>query len=123
MLVGAVQAASPLGFWWLDPATVYAFGLAVIASVDVGFAVADGHREIIAIESGVAMTFVVIGAAGITGPAWLLVPGFATHGLKDPHVPSRGDPSDGSPDRLIAGDPFVEQDLLEASWMKGWITE
>ena len=25
--------------------------------------------------------------------------------------------------RLIAADPFVEQDLLEASWMKQWITE
>jgi hypothetical protein len=32
--VGAVQAASPLGFWWLDPATVYAVGLAAIAFVD-----------------------------------------------------------------------------------------
>ena len=25
--------------------------------------------------------------------------------------------------RLIAADPFVQQDLLEASWMKEWITE
>jgi hypothetical protein len=29
------------------------------------------------------MAFVVIGAAGITGSAWLLVLGFAAHGLKD----------------------------------------
>ena len=26
-------------------------------------------------------------------------------------------------DRLIAADPFVQQDLLEVSWMKEWITE
>ena len=43
VVVGLLQAASPLGFWWLDPATVYAFGLAVIASVYIGFAVADGR--------------------------------------------------------------------------------
>jgi hypothetical protein len=29
------------------------------------------------------MAFVVIAAAGITGSAWLLVLGFAAHGLKD----------------------------------------
>jgi hypothetical protein len=81
--VGAIQAASPLGFWWLDPATVYAVGLAVIASVYIGFAVADGRWRVIALESSVAMAFVVLTAAGITGPAWLLVLGFAAHGLKD----------------------------------------
>jgi hypothetical protein len=30
---GVIQAASPLGFWWLDPATVYALSLALIAAV------------------------------------------------------------------------------------------
>ena len=30
--VGVVQAASPLAFWWLHPATVYALGLAMIAA-------------------------------------------------------------------------------------------
>ncbi len=25
---GVIQAAAPLGFWWLDPATVYALSLA-----------------------------------------------------------------------------------------------
>jgi hypothetical protein len=24
IVVGAIQAAAPVGFWWLDPATVYA---------------------------------------------------------------------------------------------------
>lgn len=83
LVVGAIQAASPLGFWWLDPATVYALGLAVIAFVYIGLAVADGRWSVITVESGVAMAFVVVAAAGITGPAWLLALGFAAHGLKD----------------------------------------
>ena len=44
LAVGVAQAATPLAFWWLDTATVYALGLAVIASVYIGFAVADGRR-------------------------------------------------------------------------------
>ena len=81
--MGAIQSASPLALWWLDPATVYALGLAAIAFVYIGFAVADGRWRIIAVECGVAMAFVVVAAAGITGPAWLLALGFAAHGLKD----------------------------------------
>jgi len=42
---GIIQAAAPLGFWWLDPATVYALLLALIAAVYIGFAVADGRRR------------------------------------------------------------------------------
>jgi hypothetical protein len=42
-VLGVVTAASPLAFWWLDPATVYALGLVLIASVYIGFAVADGR--------------------------------------------------------------------------------
>ena len=72
-----------MGFWWLDPATVYAVGLAVIAAVYIGFAVADGRWRVIALESGVAMAFVVVATAGVTGSAWLLAVGFAAHGLKD----------------------------------------
>jgi hypothetical protein len=83
VVVGGLQAASPFGFWWLDPATVYALGLALIAAVYVGFAVADGRRTVIAVESCVAAGFVVLAAAGVTGPAWLLVLGFTGHGLKD----------------------------------------
>jgi hypothetical protein len=45
VLVGIAQAASPLAFWWLDPASVYGVGLAVIAPVFIGFAVADGRRR------------------------------------------------------------------------------
>ena len=80
---GVIQAAVPLGFWWLDPATVYALSLALIAAVYIGFAVADGRPRVIAVETVVAAVFVVVGAAGVTGPAWLLVAGFAGHGLKD----------------------------------------
>ena len=83
VVVGGIQAASPLGFWWLDPAIVYAMGLALIAAVYVGFAVADGRRTIIVVECCVAALFVLIAAAGVTGTAWLLVLGFAGHGLKD----------------------------------------
>ena len=83
VVVGAVQAASPLAFWWLDPATVYALGLALIAAIYIGFAVADGRPPVIVVESAVAAVFVVLAAAGITGPAWLLVLGFTGHGLKD----------------------------------------
>jgi hypothetical protein len=80
---GAIQAASPLGFWWLDAATVYALSLALIASIYIGFAVADGRPTVIAVETSVAGAFVVLAAAGVTGSAWLLVLGLAGHGLKD----------------------------------------
>jgi hypothetical protein len=80
---GTIQAAAPLGFWWLAPATVYALSLALIAAVYIGFAVADGRARVIAVETTVAGGFVVLAAAGVTGPAWLLVLGFAGHGVKD----------------------------------------
>jgi hypothetical protein len=83
VIVGVVQVASPFAFWWLDAATVYALGLAAIAFVYIGFAVADGRSKVIGIEATVAMVFVVAAAIGITGSAWLLVVGFAGHGLKD----------------------------------------
>jgi hypothetical protein len=83
IVVGVVQAATPLLFWWLDTATVYALGVIVIASIYVGFAVGDGRPKVIAVESGIAMGFVMVAAAAITGSPWLLVAGLAGHGLKD----------------------------------------
>ena len=80
---GVLQAASPLAFWWLDTATVYALGLVLIAAVYIGFAVADGRPKVIAVESGVTSVFVVVAAAAVTGSAWLLVAGLVGHGLKD----------------------------------------
>jgi hypothetical protein len=83
VVVGVVQAASPLGLWWLDPATVYGLSLTLIAAVYIGFAVADGRPTVIAVETGIAAVFVVVAAAGVTGPAWLLALGLAGHGFKD----------------------------------------
>lgn len=83
LVVGVAQAATPLPFWWLDTATVYALGLVAIAFVYVGFAVADGRGTVLAVETTVAGVFVVIAAAAVTGTPWLLVAGLAGHGLKD----------------------------------------
>jgi hypothetical protein len=83
IVLGAIQAAAPRGFWWLDPATVYALSVALIPAVYLGFAVADGRPRVIAVEAGIAAAFVVVAAAGVTGSAWLLVVGFTGHGVKD----------------------------------------
>ena len=83
LVFGVIQAAAPLGFWWLDPATVYALSLTLIAAVYIGFAVADGRRTVIAVEAAIAAVIVVVAAAGVTGPAWLLAAGLAGHGVKD----------------------------------------
>jgi hypothetical protein len=81
--LGAGQAATPLAFWWLNTATVYALGLVLIASVYIGVAIADGRRSVLAVETSVATVFVVVAAAAVTGSPWLLVVGLAGHGLKD----------------------------------------
>jgi hypothetical protein len=83
IVIGLAQATTPLLFWWLDTATVYALGTIVIASIYIGFAVADGRPKVIAVESGVTLAFVTVAAAAVTGSPWLLVAGFAAHGLKD----------------------------------------
>lgn len=82
-IVGAVNAASPLGLAGLAPATVYALVLSAIAAIYVGFAVADGRPRVIAIEVAVAAAFVLLASASVTGTAWLLVVGYGGHGLKD----------------------------------------
>ena len=83
VVVGVLQAASPLAFWWLETPVVYALGLAVIAAIYIGFAVADGRAFVIVAESTVAAAFVVVAAAAVTGSPWLLVIGLAGHGVKD----------------------------------------
>jgi hypothetical protein len=80
---GAAQAALPLALRWLDPATVHALSIAFIAAVYIGFAVGDGRPKVIAVETVVAGVFVVIAAIAVTATAWLLVLGYAGHGLKD----------------------------------------
>ena len=80
---GGIQAASPLAFWWLDAATVYALGLVLIAAVYIGLAVADGRWVVIAVEANIAAIFVLVAAAAVTESPWLLVVGLVGHGLKD----------------------------------------
>src|SRR3954449_4833074 len=79
LIFGAGQALSPLAFWWLGNATVYALGLVLIAAIYIGFAVGDGRAQVIAVESAVATVFVVVAAAAVTGSPWLLVVGLAGH--------------------------------------------
>ena len=83
VVVGVAQALTPLAFWWLPAATVYAVGLVVIAAVYIGFAVADGRRHVLAVETAVTSGFVILAAVAVTGTPWLLVAGLAGHGLKD----------------------------------------
>lgn len=82
-VTGVAQAASPLALWWLPPSSVYAFGLIVIASIYIGFAVADGRPKVILVECVVAAVFVAVAAIASTGLPWLVVAGLLAHGLKD----------------------------------------
>ena len=83
LALGAVQAASPLILRWLEPATLHAMYISLIAAVYIGFAVADGRPKVIAVEAIVAAAFVLVAAMAVTATAWLLVLGYAGHGLKD----------------------------------------
>ena len=83
LVIGVIQAGSPLAVRWLDAATVYALELVLIAAVYIGFAVADGRLQVIAVECAVAGLFVVLAATAVTATAWLLVLGYTGHGLKD----------------------------------------
>jgi hypothetical protein len=83
LVVGVVNAAAPLAFWWLEPATVHAVIIALIAAVYIGFAVGDGRPRVVAVEAAVAFAFVVVAAIAVTETAWLLVAAYAAHGLKD----------------------------------------
>ncbi len=83
VVFGVIQAASPLALRWLDPATVYALGLVLIAAVYLGFAVADGRRHVLVVESIVAAIFVVVATVAVTVSPWLIVAGLAGHGVKD----------------------------------------
>lgn len=83
VVIGVVQAFSPFGFWWLAPTLLWSLALVAIASVYVGFAVADGRPRILAVEVGVTFAFVVLAAIAIVGSPWLAVLGLVAHGLKD----------------------------------------
>ena len=80
---GLLQAAAPLGLWWIRPAAVYGISLVLIAAVYIGFAVADGRKKVIAIEVCVTTVFVLVGAVAVTGSPWVAVAGLAGPGAKD----------------------------------------
>ena len=83
VVFGVLQAVSPLAFFWLDTVTVHALGLTLVAAVYIGFAVADGRRHVLVVETVVASVFVVAAAVAELGSAWLIVAGLAGHGGKD----------------------------------------
>jgi hypothetical protein len=83
VVFGSINAAAPLAFWWLDGATVHALCIVLIASVYIGFAVADGRPRVIAAETVVAAIFVIVAATAVTRSVWLLVAAYAAHGIKD----------------------------------------
>lgn len=80
---GVIQLASPLALPSLSATGVQALLLAAIAAVYVGFAVADGRPQVIAVEAVIAVGFVLLAASSLVGPTWLLVAGYVGHGLKD----------------------------------------
>jgi hypothetical protein len=82
LVFGAIQAASPLVRRWLEPATVHALSLSLMAAVYIGFAVADGRPRVIAVECTIAGVFLLLAATAVTATAWILVIGYAGHGLK-----------------------------------------
>jgi hypothetical protein len=83
VVVGILQAFSPVAFWWLGRDLVWALGVVVIASVYIGFAVADGRRNVLVVEIGVAAGFIVLAVVAINASPWLVVVGLVAHGLKD----------------------------------------
>ena len=80
--IGVFQAFSPLAFWWLEPALVWALALVLLASVYIGLAVADGRTSVVAAEIAVTSVFVIVATLAIKAP-WLGVIGVAAHGIKD----------------------------------------
>jgi hypothetical protein len=83
VVIGVIQAFSPLGFWWLGPTVVWSLALAVIAAIYVGFAVADGRRHVLAVEVTVTFAFFILAAITVVASPWLSVIALLAHGLKD----------------------------------------
>ena len=74
-VTGVIQAVSPLAFWWLEPRTVYALGLALIAAVYIGFAIADGRPKVIAVGKLSPVTTSVTAPLCSSNPTTLPFPG------------------------------------------------
>ncbi len=80
---GVAQAGVALAFWWLDPSTVHALMVTLIAAVYIGFAVSDGRTGVIAVESIVVAMFFIASTVAITSTPWLVVALYLAHGAKD----------------------------------------
>ena len=77
LIIGAIQAVSPFAFYWLEQSTVHAIYISLIATVYIGFAVADGRPRVVAAESAMAAAFVLIAIAGVParlGCLWQVTP-------------------------------------------------
>jgi hypothetical protein len=81
--VGVVQAGIAFSFWWLEPATVHALMVVLIAAIYIGFAVSDGRTKVILVESTIVVAFFVVAAVAIAVTPWLLVALYLAHGAKD----------------------------------------
>ena len=95
VVFGLLQAAAPLGLWWIPPATVYAISLALIAAVYIGFAVADGRKKCYRRRSqrrdrfrsgrGGRCDRLIVGRGCRTGWAWRQGPVAAPHRIREQH--------------------------------------
>ena len=83
LLVGVINAAAPLAIWGLSPTTVHALAITLIAAVYIGFAVADGRPNVIAVECVIVALFVLVAAVALAVSPWLIVVAYVGHGCKD----------------------------------------
>lgn len=81
--IGVAQAAVAMAFWWLEPSTVHALMVTLIAAIYIGFAVSDGRTNVILVESTVVLAFFIASTAAINATPWLLVAMYLAHGAKD----------------------------------------
>lgn len=83
VVLGVAQAAVAMAFWWLEPSTVHALMITLIAAVYIGFAVSDGRPKVILVESAVVVAFFTASTAAVTATPWLVVGMYLAHGAKD----------------------------------------
>src|SRR4051812_17923346 len=72
-----------MAFWWLDPSTVHALMIVLIAAIYIGFAVSDGRTNVIIVERTVVAAFFIASASAVVVTAWLVVALYLAHGAKD----------------------------------------
>ena len=80
---GLAQAAVAMAFWWLEPSTVHALMVTLIAAIYIGFAVSDGRTNVIIVECTVVAAFFIASTAAVTVTPWLVVALYLAHGAKD----------------------------------------